>query len=318
MILSNEAKQFILSKFPSFKLCYETLVHNKVNFTDMNTFQVAIPKGPKCFLWFSLYNSNPYCFLIERGRERDTIANIEIIGCSFSHTLIGSILSGTIVNYKFKKFIVVDDIYYYKSRNINSFMEPIDRIKLLGGLFIDKQIKNIIELKIQIMLAPFSITSVKEYIDSSEIPFYCIQYRKTRGIPFCNLLLKKRDNNVLQSINVEKLVTFNVIAEQQNDIYSLYSADGVEIGKACVPSYEDSKRLNSLFRNIKENRNLDSLEESDDDDEFENVSLDKFIINKDKVLKMDCVYVQKFKKWRPIKLNDGGNVVHSKQLMSML
>ena len=35
--------------------------------------------------------------------------------------------------------------------------------------------------------------------------------------------------------------------------------------------------MNSLFRNIKENRNLDLLEESDDEEEFENTSLDKFV-----------------------------------------
>ena len=35
--------------------------------------------------------------------------------------------------------------------------------------------------------------------------------------------------------------------------------------------------MNSLFRNIKENGNLDLLEESDDEEEFENIALDKFV-----------------------------------------
>ena len=34
--------------------------------------------------------------------------------------------------------------------------------------------------------------------------------------------------------------------------------------------------MNTLFRDIKENRNLD-VEESDDEEEFENISLDKFV-----------------------------------------
>ena len=33
--------------------------------------------------------------------------------------------------------------------------------------------------------------------------------------------------------------------------------------------------MNDLFRNIKENSNLDLLEESDDEDEFENISRNK-------------------------------------------
>ena len=35
--------------------------------------------------------------------------------------------------------------------------------------------------------------------------------------------------------------------------------------------------MNSLFRTIKENENLDSLEESDDEEEFENSNVDKFV-----------------------------------------
>ena len=35
--------------------------------------------------------------------------------------------------------------------------------------------------------------------------------------------------------------------------------------------------MNELFRNIKENSNLDLLEESDDEEEFENVNPDKYV-----------------------------------------
>ena len=57
--------------------------------------------------------------------------------------------------------------------------------------------------------------------------------------------------------------------------------------------------MNSLFRNIKENKSLDALEESDDEDEFENVNIDKFV-DLSKKIKMKCVYNYKFKKWTPI------------------
>ncbi len=94
---------------------------------------------------------------------------------------------------------------------------------------------------------------------------------------------------------------FKVIAETQNDIYTLYDDKDVDCGLACIPTYEVSKMMNRLFRNIKENRNLDLLEESDDEEEFENISLDKFITDKSRVIKMECEYVPKFKKWQPIK-----------------
>ena len=57
--------------------------------------------------------------------------------------------------------------------------------------------------------------------------------------------------------------------------------------------------LNKLFRNIKENDNLDLLEESDDEEEFENINEDKFV-NITKRIKMKCVYNKRFQKWEPI------------------
>lgn len=293
--MNNDEKQAVLSKFPSFKLCYETISHNKV---DASALKIAIPKGPKCFLWFSLHHGNPVCFLIERGRQRGTITNIEPIVSSFDPIIIGTILSGTLVNIKHKQFIVIDDIYSYKRNHHNK-----PSFDVLCSLFKDNKIRNVLEFKNQIMLAPVGDQELTAYT-----PFYCIQYRV--GTKYTNILL----NNKSHSINSSALVTFKVVAEDQNDIYTLITNDGVECGLACIPSYEISKMMNSIFRNIKENRCLDLLEESDDEDEFENVSADKFVLDKNKVVKMDCIYVSKFGKWQPIKQNEGGSVVHSRQL----
>ena len=59
--------------------------------------------------------------------------------------------------------------------------------------------------------------------------------------------------------------------------------------------------MNKLFRIIKENDNLDALEESDDEEEFENEQLDKFV-KLDKSEKIVCQYNYKFKRWVPKKL----------------
>jgi hypothetical protein len=61
--------------------------------------------------------------------------------------------------------------------------------------------------------------------------------------------------------------------------------------------------MNSLFRNIKENINLDLLEESDDEEEFENINIDKYV-HLEKKIKMTCVYVPKMKLWKPIEITD--------------
>ena len=68
-----------------------------------------------------------------------------------------------------------------------------------------------------------------------------------------------------------------------------------------MQSYKTSVYLNTLFRNIKENSNLDALQESDD--EFEIIAEDKYVDTNKKVV-MKCVYNTKFKKWIPVETID--------------
>jgi hypothetical protein len=278
MLLSIEEKQVLLSKFPSFKLCYEKVAHNKVDGVC-----VTIPKGPKCFIWFCTHNSSPCCVLIERGKERGTITDLSMISCSFCPTIVGTILSGTIVKNEKKQLTVLDDVYFYKNKCV-SFINPIEKLRILGDLFLERKIVNVIDLKTQFMMAFVG--------DNNTLPSYCLQYRKDAQ-NYVNALASKQ-------VSTNRKV-FNVVAETQNDVYTLYDDNNVQFGLACIQTYDVSKMMNSLFRNIKENGNLDTLEESDDEEEFENVSPDKFIPEKSRVIKMECVYVPKFKKWQPIK-----------------
>ena len=105
---------------------------------------------------------------------------------------------------------------------------------------------------------------------------------------------------------------FYIKPDLQNDIYYLYDtkvftlsslATSSIISKniAHIPDYKTSVLMNKLFRNIKENRNLDALEESDDEEEFENIQIDKFV-DLNKVLKMRCNFNYKFQAWVPIQV----------------
>jgi hypothetical protein len=68
--------------------------------------------------------------------------------------------------------------------------------------------------------------------------------------------------------------------------------------------------MNSLFRRIKENQNLDAIEESDDEEEFENISFDKYV-DLTKELLMEFRFHNKFKKWVPMRVVDSRQkVVH--------
>lgn len=125
-------------------------------------------------------------------------------------------------------------------------------------------------------------------------------------------------NNKLDSKNIskrERLAVFQVKPDIQNDIYYLYCYDNnsqslVHYNIAFIPDFKTSVMMNKLFRNIKENDNLDFLEESDSEDEFENEKEDRFVYL-DREFNMICSYNYKFKKWVPLKLADKDNKIIS-------
>ena len=56
--------------------------------------------------------------------------------------------------------------------------------------------------------------------------------------------------------------------------------------------------MNTIFRKIRENQNLDYIEESEDEEDFENIDDNKFI-DLEKSIYMLCSYNRKFQKWIP-------------------
>lgn len=100
---------------------------------------------------------------------------------------------------------------------------------------------------------------------------------------------------------------FFVKADITNDIYHLYVKTDRELPNqhnlkhhsiAFIPDYKTSVYMNKIFRKIRENDNLDYIEESDDED-FEDTRYDKYVYL-DKIERMTCVYNYKFKKWVPV------------------
>ena len=105
---------------------------------------------------------------------------------------------------------------------------------------------------------------------------------------------------------------FYIKPDLQNDIYYLYDTKAFTLSSlegssiiskniAHIPDYKTSVLMNKLFRNIKENKNLDALEESDDEEEFENIQIDKFV-DLNKIYKMRCNFNYKFQAWVPVQV----------------
>jgi hypothetical protein len=342
--LSFEQKQQVLSDLPNIKLCYDNIIHNKVEKFTKKSYDIcsAIPCGKKCFAWFRQIDNKNVCLILELTDKRNTknINNIKIANCVFNDILTygnnGTILYGTFFHCLQNSFFTIEDLFYYKNNDVTSSIW-LTKFNIIKQLF-ETDIKPIAYNKTFIVfglpLMSNNINELKELISDLKYKIYNIQFcvlNKSNTID--SILLNKLDDvlsselsiphtppQIVATTNTSKQTTlpkepltrnklihkniiFKVKADMQNDIYHLYCIEnGKEIfyNIAYIPDYKTSVMMNKLFRNIKENENLDLLEESDDEEEFQNENIDKFV-DIDKTLLMICKFNHKFKKWYPVK-----------------
>jgi hypothetical protein len=299
MRLTTNEQRDLLKQFPKFELSYEKKLHKKVH----SDICLTIPKGKKFFAWFKTYKRNNYCFLLQIDKRHNSIENITINVCCFDKVLCsgkGTVLYGTIFNIGKNKFFNIENVYFSRGNNY-TFTNQYKKISEMYNLM-NKYIKQVTYLKHTINFG-LPIIAKNQYDlkkQLSDIPYnlYCIQHRLLyNNKPFLNEFIKI-DQTIYKIFLLKPTIT--------NDIYELYYKNGEKLEKykiACIPDYKTSVMMNSIFRTIKENENLDLLEESDDEEEFENINLDKFV-DLEKEVKMKCVFMSKFDSWKPIEISN--------------
>lgn len=302
MHFTEQEKNFILQDFPKFELSYENMTHNKVHNADI---LLAIPEGKKCYAWFTSYKEDNVCFLLELIDNK--IKNISVLLTTFDDKLAyGTVFYGTMFKHKNINCFCIEDLYYCKGKNCTNrvYSEKLDLLREV--LLHHKNNKHIIfglplmtpdfaSMLKQIELLPYKICQIK---------FRFFEKNNTRKILFVKYYKPRTNTN--NNNTVMKNGVFKITADIEPDIYNLFSfSDGKEVCNdvAFIPDYKTSVLMNKLFRNIKENENLDALEESDDEEEFEDPRIDKFVYL-DRSFNMNCEYNHKFKKWVPISLAD--------------
>lgn len=97
-----------------------------------------------------------------------------------------------------------------------------------------------------------------------------------------------------------KNTLFWVSADIMYDMYYLYTKNDIVFQHAGIPNFQTSVMMNKLFRVICENDVLDKVEESEDEEDFEDIREDKHVDLNKKVL-MECRFYPQFKKWVPIR-----------------
>jgi hypothetical protein len=334
-MLSHTETESVLSEFPNVKLSYENITHKKVYNADII---LAIPEGRKCFAWFTTYHDRNVCLIMELA-DNNQIRNTKIVNVCFKSDIsYGTILYGSTFYYSHNIFFTIEDIFYYKGKNVsrNNWGEKFE----LFGKLMREDIKQIsFNDSFVVFGLPIFSNKLDDFTSKIENIKYrldSIQFRSFKRannfqyMSYKSFLTKDKPDGRLKNPNFKpndrfdrikttnypsyndnknkRDIIFRVKPDIQNDIYHLYVNDINEPNYiyydiAYIPNFTTSVMMNKLFRNIKENQNLDALEESDDEEEFENEKEDRFV-NLEKHYNMVCLYNYKFKKWYPIKIAD--------------
>jgi hypothetical protein len=339
-MLKEEEQQRILSELPNIKLSYENIIHKKVYsdfvlaipegkkcfawFTNTNT-------GNVCYILELKENKQVYDIKIVNCCFDSCLSYGTIFYGTFFNYLNNNFFSiediflykgKNVSNYiwikkleLFKQIMNIDikQISYNKSFVVfglplinTNFNELINEINKLKYKISCVQFRNYNNKNVSQYL---EFINIKKSLDLKQDVKQEIKKNDYKPSHIAKQVTNINTNSSYKNTNKrEKIAIFQIKPEIQNDIYYLYCYDNntqslVHYNIACIPDFKTSVMMNKLFRNIKENNNLDTLEESDSEDEFENEKEDRFVYL-DREFNMVCSYNYKFKKWVPVKLAD--------------
>jgi hypothetical protein len=325
-MFTNAEKQSLLERLPSsLELSYAPKIHKKVS---ADLFWV-IPKGQKCLIWYTYLHAENVCLLIHLN-ERGNYSDVKIYHAVFSSALaFGTILYGTFFYAERQPFFTCEQIHYAKGVDVQR-KSAAEKMAVMHELFTNNQIGQVAYTPDFLIVGLPVMTQTYE---EAEALLNVLPYR-TYGVGAYHLH-KAPAQHIAQAQHTSHTASahtassapaqaahtapahtpkvpmplqprtgflptkciFKVKADLVADVYHLYCADNIYYTTVAVSSYKMSVQLNALFRNIKENANLDLLEESDEEEEFENTEIDRFV-DLEKTVLMECGFVKKTQKWQ--------------------
>lgn len=316
------------------KLSFARKLQNKVYDAD---FILAIPYGLKSFVWFTKEDERVKTYLINKSKTETTLKPVVFQTNRSLHentVLYGTVVRYDGKEY----FCIEDLIFYqgfkvtlwreklqYLSTLLQSQVSLRKESKLILSFPVFSQNMDSLSeiMKTNKVYKPFCF--IHKYFDKEESFIFLEKDKKEKeerkeeeeekrdkrkrleydqtdilDILFNKDKGKEANENKRHKPNTKpKTKALLVQANLQNDIYHLFDPESqTSMGFASIPNYETSILLNKEFRKIKENQNLDALEESDDEEEFEDYREDKFVDLNKKVL-FECEFNTKFRKWVP-------------------
>ena len=336
--------KFIVSKFPITNYINSLNKTNHINISNLVTsanYYILKPKGRVSYLWFTYYKKDLLCLLlfINNKNLEDESNEFYKFNINYDNTLCYNnvLLVGTyFYKYNFKNlhsnkngkcnnmhhYFILDNIVNY-----NVFNNVLTTYSSNNFTFKLNICKNVLQYIVNTSLSVYSVNNyfnvylgiildnydeIFKIIYKLDYEIYCIScYNSNKYLG--NFIIT---NNLLNSNEKNYGYNFKVTACINQDIYNLFILENNKetfYDYALIDTYKTSIFMNSLFRKIKENKNLDLLEESDSEEEFENTSLEKYVdLNKSYII--ECVYNKKFKKWIPKNLAKNTFIVDKNKL----
>lgn len=269
-------------------------------------FIVASPEGQKAYCW--LHNdmlTNQICadFIDVNNKIIPNIKcpniPLELVYGGIEGTIFYGTISATTTPTTTPTVFIIEDIFYFQGKYV-SHTTWKDKLVLYKHIF------TTYPSIFPTFTLPFMCHTLENIRANQRAINYTIkniQYKRWDSKKTCIFenvkVLQQRNIPMRQQPAQQPLWTK---ADTKADIYYLYTtaASTEPIGMALIPNYKTSVKMNQLFRNIKENVRLDALEESDDEEEFENIAEDKFMLaNKEPIL-LQYSWHPKFRKYFPV------------------
>ena len=294
----------ILDRFPyiNYKLLtmFSQTVTNNELFKENTKYFVLKSEGKKSYLWFTYFKDKILCILcIINDKLHHHNNKYYCYDIKFDNQLLynNTVLYGYFFTKNGVNYFILENILNYN--NLNYFIiNPENHNSFKKKLYLYKCVmENITSSELCKVYLPYISNSLEDIYKN----YYKIEYNIYGISLYTND--KYIGNYIIKNNKMKIIATFKVSACIEHDKYNLFIIDNNNHYKlydqALINSYKLSVYMNNIFRTIKENSNLDLLEMSDDENEFENVNIDKYV-NLDTECVMDCYYNVKFKRWIPI------------------
>ena len=334
LVKFNDFKS-IAYKFPIAN--YKNNINNTKYFNVSNlpsnaNYYILKPKGRKSYLWFTYYKKDLLCLLLfinnnnledESNEFYKFTINYDNTLCYNNVLLIGTYFykRTTNCNSMYHYFILDNVVNYNIYNNIlntyssNNFTFKLNICKNVLYHIVNNSLNNYLKnnyFNVYLGIILDNYDTIFKLIYKLDYEIYCIScYNSNKYLG--NFIIT---NKLLNNDEKNYGCNFKVSACINQDIYNLFILENNKetfYDYALIDSYKTSVFMNSLFRKIKENKNLDLLEESDCEEEFENTTLEKYVdLNKSYII--ECIYNKKFKKWVPKNLAKNNYIIDKNKI----